>query len=192
MIIKVKSCLVLIAMLTVAIAGCINNQTKVINATNYNSESANINSKHLKVDSFRVIDGDTIEIINTGSLSERVRLVGIDAPESDQPFGRQSKENLKQCLNQHHITVEWSKRDKYERILGKVFADAYDCNLEQVAKGYAWHYKFFAEQQPNIDRVNYADAESNARVSKLGLWSSNCQIEPYFWRKNKRTTCSTN
>lgn len=189
---KVKSGFVLIAILTVAVAGCINNQTKVINATKYNSKSANANSEPLKVDSFRVIDGDTIEITNSGSLSERVRLIGIDAPESDQPFGRQSKENLELCLNQHHITVEWSKRDKYERILGKVFADDYDCNLEQIVKGYAWHYKFFAEQQPNIDKINYAHAESNARKTNLGLWSSNCPIEPYLWRKNERINCSLN
>ena len=48
----------------------------------------------------RVIDGDTMEVIPPNRKSERVRLLGIDAPESNQAYGKNSTNTLRQCVNQ--------------------------------------------------------------------------------------------
>lgn len=53
----------------------------------------------------RVIDGDTLEIIPTEGPSERIRLLGIDAPESNQAHGTYSTQTLQQCVNQGQVTA---------------------------------------------------------------------------------------
>jgi endonuclease YncB( thermonuclease family) len=40
------------------------------------------------------------------------------------------------------VTIEWSKHDRYRRIVGKVMLDGRDICLEQVRVGMAWHYKY--------------------------------------------------
>lgn len=82
-----------------------------------------------------VIDGDTVEVIPVIGKSERVRLLGIDAPESQQEYGSESTAELSQCVNNAIVTIEWTERDRYDRLLGKVIANNADCNLNQLQKG---------------------------------------------------------
>ena len=71
-----------------------------------------------------VADGDTVTILDADHQQHRVRLQGIDAPEKAQPFGQRSKENLSRLVAGKDVRVDWAKRDKYKRIVGK-----YGCNL---------------------------------------------------------------
>ena len=57
----------------------------------------------------------------------RIRLSGIDAPEKAQPYGQRSKENLSRLVFKKEVRVEWQKRDRYGRILGKVMVQPSDC-----------------------------------------------------------------
>lgn len=136
----------------------------------------------------RVIDGDTIEAT---VLEEkyRIRLVGIDAPEYSQENGYASTENLYKCLINKHITIKWQKKDKYDRILGTVYADDADCNFRQIKEGYAWHYKQYQNEQPERQRISYANAETNAQKMKIGLWKQACVQAPWDWRHKKPFTC---
>ena len=68
--------------------------------------------------------------------------------------------------------MEYSKRDRYKRIIGKLLLNGTDINLQQVKDGYAWHYKYYQKDQSKEDRVLYAEAENRARAGKIGLWSS--------------------
>lgn len=70
----------------------------------------------------RVIDGDTVEVIPPNQKSERVRLLGIDAPENDQSYGSASKAALQRCVANKKVTIQWAERDQYGRIIGKVKA----------------------------------------------------------------------
>src|ERR1700675_3433409 len=79
----------------------------------------------------RVSDGDTVTVLTAENRQFKIRLSGIDAPEKKQPFGAHAKETLARQLFGQAIIVEWSKTDRYGRIVGKVEVDGIDVNLEQ-------------------------------------------------------------
>jgi endonuclease YncB( thermonuclease family) len=82
--------------------------------------------------------------------------------------------------------VDYSKYDRYQRILGKVLVGGEDVNLEQVEAGMAWHYKKYQGEQSTSDRVKYSDAELEARRHKLGLWHDPSPVPPWEYRQAKR------
>ena len=84
------------------------------------------------------------------------------------------------------VTVDWHKTDRYGRTLGKVIVDGVDANLVLVKAGMAWHYKQYAKEQQEDDRILYAEAETIARMVKKGLWSDPAPTPPWEWRKSKR------
>lgn len=104
----------------------------------------------------KVVDGDTIDVdIDLGfdiSFSSRVRLAGIDTPESrtadkmEKVLGLESKAYLKHAIdNAKSVVIKTEKMDsseKYGRILGWVFLDGSDksINQEMIDNGYAWGY----------------------------------------------------
>jgi endonuclease YncB( thermonuclease family) len=133
-----------------------------------------------------VADGDTITVLSAGNQQTRVRLQGIDAPESGQAFGQVSKRNLSNFIFDKQVVVEYEKTDRYGRTLGKVLAGRRDVNLEQVKAGLAWHYKDYQEEQQPEDRRLYADAETDARAAKRGLWADANPIPPWDFRRGKR------
>jgi endonuclease YncB( thermonuclease family) len=133
-----------------------------------------------------VADGDTITVLGAGNRQTRVRLQGIDAPESRQAFGQASKRNLSDLVFDKQVVVEYEKTDRYGRTLGKVVAFGRDVNLEQVRAGLAWHYKYYQDEQSPADRQLYADAEAEARGAKRGLWADTNPIPPWDFRRGKR------
>ena len=133
-----------------------------------------------------VADGDTVTVLDSGNIQWKIRLMGIDAPEKKQAFGNRSKEHLSGLVFNKEVTVEYSKRDKYGRIVGKILAEGLDANLEQVKTGMAWHYKQYQKEQTVEDRGSYADAESVARSGKLGLWKDADQTSPWEWRQAEK------
>jgi endonuclease YncB( thermonuclease family) len=95
----------------------------------------------------RVADGDTVTVLDVSNTQHRIRLQGIDAPERKQPFGRKSGEYLANAVAGKTVVVEWDKRDRYGRIVGKVVLEGEDMNLRQIEGGLAWHYKKYAVEQ---------------------------------------------
>lgn len=134
----------------------------------------------------RIADGDTITILDGANGQHRIRLQGIDAPESHQAFGTQSKKNLSNMIFDRQVTVEYEKTDQYGRIVGKILLDGKDINLEQVKAGMAWHYKEYQREQSPADRELYARAEDEARNARRGLWAEADAIEPSAFRKEQK------
>ena len=89
----------------------------------------------------RVIDGDTIVVLDADKVQHKIRLQGIDAPERHQAFGMKSKAYLSDLVAGKSVVVDYSKYDRYGRVLGKVIVNGKDVNLEQIEAGMAWHYK---------------------------------------------------
>lgn len=142
----------------------------------------------LNVSSVRVIDGDTVEVTPLSGQSERVRLLGIDAPESAQEYGTESTTALSQCVSNAIVTIEWTERDTYDRLLGKVIANNVDCNINQLQKGAAWHYKEYQSSQTPYDRIEYSNAEIVARLNGRGLWANRYPIKPSDYRSGKNSS----
>lgn len=138
-----------------------------------------------------ITDGDTVTVLAEGKREEKVRLSGIDCPEKKQPFGEKAKQSLSDLLFGKTARVEWSKRDRYGRVVGQVFVSppcqsepcpSLDAGLAQIRSGLAWHFKRYEKEQTPQDREAYARAEEKARGQKLGLWSESDPVPPWEWR----------
>src|SRR3989344_7054146 len=79
-----------------------------------------------------VADGDTITVLDAGNHQHKIRLSGIDAPERKQAYGNVSKKHLAGLVAGKPVSVEWSKHDKYRRIVGKVLLGSEDVCLDQI------------------------------------------------------------
>ncbi len=131
----------------------------------------------------RVVDGDTLYVLDANYKDHKIRLAGIDAPERRQAYGLASRKHLLSIVAGKQVTVEYQKRDRYGRIVGKVLLDGIDVCLEQVKVGFAWHYKKYQHEQSAEDRELYADAENKARNERLGLWRENNPMPPWEYRR---------
>ena len=145
----------------------------------------------------KIADGDTVTIVDDSGKKHRIRLAGIDAPEKNQPYGDISTQGCNILVSGRIVTIEYEKRDRYKRIIGKVLVDppeevfcmALDCvkkidaGLEQIKKGLAWHYKKYQGEQSVEDRGTYGVAEVEAREKELGLWKNSEPMAPWEWRR---------
>ncbi len=131
-------------------------------------------------------DGDTITLLDPLNHPYRIRLLGIDAPEKNQPFGKVAKQVLSDRIFGKQVQVMTKGRDRYGRTLGKVLLDGRDINMEMVRHGLAWFYKHYAETQFRGDAARYADAETAARKERDGLWAYPDPVEPWVWRKSRQ------
>jgi endonuclease YncB( thermonuclease family) len=132
-----------------------------------------------------VSDGDTITVLDETKQRHVIRLMGIDAPEKAQAFGQSSKESLSELVFNKEVSITWFKKDRYGRTVGQVRLDDTDVCLEQIKRGLAWHYKQYEREQSVEDRLRYADAEKEARITSTGLWTDSSAVEPSKFRRNK-------
>jgi endonuclease YncB( thermonuclease family) len=144
-----------------------------------------------------VTDGDTIKVLDANRVQHKVRLAGIDAPEKRQPFGNSSRKNLASLVAGKAVRIETTKKDRYGRVLGKVWVQPRDCpgcgktlnaNHAQILSGMAWRYLDYVKDLSPEDRGRYQSAEAEARQRKRGLWSEANAIPPWAWRKGQRNS----
>ncbi len=112
----------------------------------------------------RVTDGDTITLLDADNRQHKIRLDGIDAPESGQPFWRVSKQHLAELLANREAVAECSKIDKYRRDICLVLVGGADAGLEQIRAGMTWCFRHYAKELPLDRRQQYADMEAQARA----------------------------
>tara|TARA_S200000501_G_scaffold161621_1_gene152370 strand:- start:238 stop:738 length:501 start_codon:yes stop_codon:yes gene_type:complete len=134
----------------------------------------------------KVIDGDTIYVLDNGNKTHKIRLAGIDAPEMSQPYGKESRSHLLELIYGKEVFIEAKKKDRYGRIIGTVYHDGIDVNLVQVKVGMAWWYEYYKDQQTSEDRRAYSTAYEQAKRNKVGLWIDPLAINPYAWRKRDK------
>ena len=81
-----------------------------------------------------------------------------------------------------YAVVEWTKPDRYGRIIGKVTVDGQDVGLQQIEAGLAWWYRRYAREQSPVGQVTYARAEDGARIARVGLWQDSQALPPWEYR----------
>ena len=136
----------------------------------------------------KVVDGDTVTILDRDRKQFKVRVAGIDAPERRQPYYDVSKQNLSRLAYNRVVTVDWRKHDRYGRIVGNVRVAGEDVGLAQVRAGLAWWYRDYAREQTPEDRKLYEAAELDARASRAGLWRDAHPVEPKNVRHPAKVT----
>ncbi|AJD01452.1 thermonuclease family protein [Campylobacter lari] len=124
-----------------------------------------------------VIDGDTIEA-KFEDKKLKIRLFGIDAPESDQAYGKMAMQFLSAIALNKEVVLSVKDEDKYGRILAIVYLNDKDINQVMVKNGFAWAYEHYSDL--------YVNEQNYAKENKKGLWADENPIEPYKWRRQIR------
>lgn len=127
----------------------------------------------------RVVDGDTL-VVETGGVEERVRLIGVDTPESVKPgtevecYGKEASEHTEELLPEGTEVVlerDVEARDRYDRLLAYVYraSDGVFVNLAMIDQGYAQP----AAYPPNVAHTEqFTTAGGDARENGRGLWGA--------------------
>jgi micrococcal nuclease len=123
-----------------------------------------------------VHDGDTLRALDEGNVEHKVRLVGIDAPELGQAFGRVARDRLRELALRQRVVVELHDRDRYGRDLATVVVEGASINRQMVAEGMAWHFTRYSSD------ADLAAAEAAARAARIGLWADAAPVAPWQWR----------
>lgn len=131
-----------------------------------------------------ISDGDTITILDAGKKQHKIRLYGIDCPESGQAFGQAAKKHTAALVARKTVIVESFDTDKYGRTVGVVMVDGNNVNQDLIAAGYAWQYRKYCKESFCSD---WLQAEERARSARAGLWSDPDPVPPWDWRKGTRT-----
>ena len=129
-----------------------------------------------------VIDGDTIKI-----NGQRIRLFGIDAPESgqpcrdtdghDYPCGRHAETALVAKIGSQTVSCEGKGIDRYQRIVAVCRAGGAELNMWMVREGWAVAYVRYSRR--------YVPAEADAKVARRGIWRGTF-TPPETWRHSSR------
>ena len=128
-----------------------------------------------------VTDGDTFRVRPVGSNAKsdsvRIRIDGIDAPETCQLYGVQSTAALKKLIFSKQVTVLSKRFDDYGRDVAKITLNNMDVGGWMVKNGHAWsyHYRFSAG--------SYGLEEAAATRAKLGLFADASAVEPKIFRR---------
>ncbi|KAK8629611.1 hypothetical protein V6N13_078445 [Hibiscus sabdariffa] len=126
---------------------------------------------------YRVLNLQNQEIL---ARKYRIRLRGIDAPESSMPYGKEAKEELVKLIQGKCLKVLVYDEDLYGRCVGDIFCNGKFVQEVMLKEGLAWHYTAYDQ------RVELATWEKEARAKRVGLWASANPEKPWEWRKNKR------
>lgn len=124
-----------------------------------------------------ISDGDTLTLLDENKTQHKIRLDGIDAPESHQDFGTQSRKALAKKVIRQQVRAEWFDKDRYGRILADIYLNDRWINREMLEDGLAWHFKRYNNS------ALLAAAEVKAREAVLGLWSQPNPVEPWNFRR---------
>ena len=128
-----------------------------------------------------VTDGDTLK-----AKKIKIRLHGIDAPESKQkcksknkkpyPCGYRSTLFLKSLIVDNTVYCKGEQKDRYRRLIAVCYSGKVNLNSKMVEEGWAIAYRYYSN--------DYIFEEEIAKKNKKGIWQGNF-IEPYAWRKKQ-------
>ncbi|HSX39398.1 MAG TPA: thermonuclease family protein [Candidatus Saccharimonadales bacterium] len=152
--------------------------------TNESSESTQSTQSVVKgplYNVIKVVDGDTFDVV-IENKNERVRLIGINAPETVDPvkpiecYGNEASQKLKKYLTGQQVSLQadvtQANRDVYNRLLRYVFLpDGTFINEQMIRQGFAYEYTY---KSAYIYRLQFKADQIFAQKNNLGLWGAGC------------------
>ncbi|MDR1276710.1 MAG: thermonuclease family protein [Candidatus Accumulibacter sp.] len=124
----------------------------------------------------RVVDGDTIVVLDARNDRIRVGLVGVDAPERVQAYGEASRRSLANLCAGQPVAVYEMQENRYGYLFGKIYCAGVDATVEQVKLGMAW----VQDQKSPLYKLQKA-----AQSAKIGLWADSDPIPPWDYRERR-------
>ena len=155
---------------------------QAINKKDISKPSAISKKNKINTYSIRIIDADTI-VLN----SEKIRLHGIDSPESNQKCtnnkgkqyacGMRSTKELKDIIGKNDVSCSRKDKDRYGRSVSVCYVNGQDINGLLVERGWALAYRKYSK--------DYVNEENQAKNNNLGLWSGEFVL-PWNWRRKNK------
>ena len=143
----------------------------------------------------RITDGDTVQAVTPEGTKLKVRLYGIDAPETakgkipGEPFGNASRKHLAALVNQQTVTLEIRDIDRYRRMVAILWLVERNVNQEMIAAGMAEAYREYLKPPY---RTPFLLAEQEAKTQGKGIWSQgNTHERPSHFRRRIRSESSS-
>ncbi len=176
-----------VLLITFTISDCYNVTYQVCSQTSITAPADDV----ITCDVVNVIDGDTI-VINVDGKNTKIRMIGIDTPESvhsdeskNCEFGKTASDYTKNLLTNKRISLEYDtdKYDQYGRVLAYVYLGETMVNYDLVFNGYAVAKKY----EPNTKYADtFTQAQIEAEKSKVGMWSddvnnSDCNLKNEYY-----------
>ncbi|MGE3550908.1 MAG: thermonuclease family protein [Geobacter sp.] len=134
----------------------------------------------------KVSDGDTIQVVDSLGTKLKVRLYGIDAPETakgnrpGQPHGEESYKALQAKILRQKIRLDVLDIDKYRRLVALVWLADRNMNLEMISEGHAWAFRKYLDAG---HKAEFIGIERQAEKSRAGLWQQDSPRPPWEFRK---------
>lgn len=126
-----------------------------------------------------VMDGDTVVLVREGQQEPvKLRIDGLDAPETCQPGGLEAREALIRLALRKPVQVMDRGQDAYGRQIGRLSVDGVDLGAEMVRSGMAWAYSFRTGRGP------YSGLQRQAETQKKGIFAAKeAAMSPALFRK---------
>ena len=134
-----------------------------------------------------ISDGDTLTIRSDSGQNIIIKLACIDAPERNQPGGKEAAQRLSTLLPKG-VTVMFGPfgyKDQYGRTPGIVLRGPQFINMELVREGQAWIYEKEDSRCQQGYPEQFRQGQANAQKRRLGLWSQTNPCPPWDYRSNK-------
>lgn len=124
-----------------------------------------------------VVDGNTLEVISADEETYRIVLVGIDCPESGQPYAEEAKRFLEGAILRKSIDVKLLGKDRWGNYLGEIMTEV-EVSVELVKRGLAWCNEKNAPEHLKV-------LEEQARAQRIGLWQEENPTAPWIYRRQQ-------
>ena len=133
----------------------------------------------------RVVDGDTLRVVEAAGSVRTLRLLAVDAPESGQEGGAEAREFVAARVCNAEVIWRSHGTDRYGRTVASVEVAGEDLGVLLVRNGLAWRVRRYLEGQPALLRDAYESAWREARAARVGMWAGEPQ-PPWEWRRTNR------
>ena len=131
-----------------------------------------------------ISDGDTITVLDAGKTQHKIRLYGVDCPESHQDFGSKAKDFTSGMVFGKEVSVKVLDSDRYGRTVGIVSVNSKVLNEELLKNGMAWYYGQYCKASFCAQWSQY---QNDVRNNKVGLWSMASPTPPWEFRRGGKS-----
>jgi endonuclease YncB( thermonuclease family) len=125
----------------------------------------------------KVTDGDTYDVRRSIGGTVTIRLHGVDAPETSQPYGTAATRAARHLVGGESVRAHVEEIGRYGRAVARVKVRGGNLGQMLVRRGLAWHYDEYAPNATELERLG-----RQARNANRGLWSQADPVPPWTWR----------
>lgn len=150
----------------------------LLTACTYSQGHAQKEIDTLQAQPVRVIDGDTYEV-QAGTDTLTLRLAGVDAPETSQPYGEDATRVARELIGDRPLTVLITDTGYYGRYVARVRIKGFSLSRLLVSRGMAW----VSPQYCEFDACDkWRDIQAKRRSQNMGLWAQAEPVPPWEYR----------